>query len=124
MRRSRNALAIFWVFAGTMHFIRRREYEATVPDYVPITPEDAVRWSGIAEIVGGLAAAPAATRRFARWWLLGLLVAVFPANVHMAVNPAAVAKRGVPIDRLPRWLLWARLPIQPLFALWAWRATD
>jgi uncharacterized membrane protein len=122
--RSRNLLAAFWVFAGTMHFIRRREYEATVPEYVRISPEDAVRWSGVAEIVGGLIAAPAPTRRFARWWLLGLLVAVFPANLHMAVDPAAVAKRGVPIDRLPGWLLWARLPIQPLFMLWAWRATE
>ena len=52
-----------------------------------------------------------------------MLVAVFPANIHMAVNPEQVAARGVPIDRLPRWLLWARLPIQPLFLLWAWRAT-
>jgi uncharacterized membrane protein len=42
----------------------------------------------------------------------------------MAVNPEEVAARGVPIDRLPRLLLWARLPIQPLFMLWAWRATD
>ena len=72
------------------------------------------------------AASPCSPRRragSARWWLLGVLVAVFPANVHMAADPAAVAKRGVPIDRIPRWLLWARLPIQPLFMLWAWRAT-
>jgi uncharacterized membrane protein len=122
--RSRKLLAAFWVFAGAMHFIRRREYEATVPPYVPISPEDAVRWSGVAEIVGGLTAASAPTRRFARWWLLGLLVAVFPANLHMAVDPAAVAERGVPIDRVPRWLLWARLPIQALFIAWAWRATE
>ena len=71
-----------------MHFLRRREYEATVPDYVPIAPADAVRWSGYAEIAGGLAVLPAPTRRLGRWWLLGVLVAVFPANVHMAVDPA------------------------------------
>jgi uncharacterized membrane protein len=122
--RSRTLLAAFWVFAGTMHFVRRPDYEATVPAYVRISPRDAVRWSGVAEIAGGVLAAPAATRKLARWWLLGLLVAVFPANVHMAVDPADVASRGVPIDRLPRWLLWARLPVQPLFMLWAWRATE
>ncbi len=124
MSRSRTLLGAFWLFAGTMHFVRRREYEATVPEYIPIPPDNAVAWSGYAEIAGGLAVLPAATRRLGRWWLLGVLVAVFPANVHMAVDPAAVAARGVPIDRIPRWLLWARLPIQPLFMRWAWRATE
>jgi uncharacterized membrane protein len=122
--RSPRALALFWLFAGTMHFVRARDYENTVPEYIAISPEDAVRWSGYAEIAGGLLVAPRATRRLGRWWLLGLLVAVFPANVHMAVDPEAVAERGTPVDQLPRWLLWARLPVQPLFALWAWRATE
>ena len=122
--RSRKLLGAFWVFAGTMHFIRKREYEAIVPDYIPLSPQDAVRWSGYAEIAGGLAVLPASTRRLARWWILGVLVAVFPANVHMAVDPADVATKGVRADRIPRWLLWARLPIQPLFARWAWRATE
>jgi uncharacterized membrane protein len=121
--RSRKLLGAFWVFAGTMHFVRRREYEAIVPDYVPISAADAVTWSGYAEIAGGVAVLPAPTRRLGRWWLLGVLVAVFPANVHMAVDPAAVAAKGVPADRIPRALLWARLPVQWLFIRWAWRAT-
>lgn len=124
MRPARLLLGIFWLFAGTMHAVRKRDYEATVPAYIPISPEDAVRWSGYAELTGGMLVLPSATRRLGRWWLLGLLLAVFPANVHMAVDPDDVASRGVPIDRLPRWLLWARLPIQPLFMLWAWRATE
>ncbi len=94
-----------------------------MPEYVPLTPEAAVRWSGVAEIVGGLAVVPAPTRLFARWWLTGLLVAVFPANLHMALRPEDVAGRGVGIDRLPRWLLFARLPVQALFIGWVWRAT-
>ncbi len=69
-------------------------------------------------------AAPASTRRLARWWLLGVLVAVYPANIHMALEPDEVEARGAPIKGVPRWLLWARLPIQPLFVLWAWRATE
>jgi uncharacterized membrane protein len=124
VNRRRSALAAFWVFAGAMHFIRPRAYEATVPDYIPISAADAVSWSGAAEIAGGLAVAPAATRRFGRWWLTGLLIAIFPANVHMALEPEQVAARGVPVDRLPRWLLFARLPVQALFILWAWRATE
>ena len=109
---------------GVLHFIRPREFEAIVPDYVPISARDAVRWSGVAEVVGAAGVAIPATRPFARWWLLGLLAAVFPANVEMAVAPDRCAERGVAADRMPRWLLWARLPFQGLFALAVWHATD
>ena len=77
--------------------------------------------SGVAEIAGGLAVLHPATRRFGRWWLLALLVAVFPANVHMAVNPEQI--QGLDLNKIPRWALWARLPLQPLAMLWVWRAT-
>ncbi|MDX6636820.1 MAG: hypothetical protein QOJ01_331 [Solirubrobacterales bacterium] len=120
--RSTRALTGFWLFAGLMHFVIPRRYESIVPDYVPISPKDAVVWSGVAEIVGGLAVAPPPTRRFARWWLLGVLVAVFPANVHMAVSPEQV--QGLERSGIPRWALWARLPLQPLCMLWVWRATE
>ena len=53
--------------------------------------------------------------------LLALLLAVFPANVHMAVSPEQV--KGLDLGRVPRWALWARLPLQPLCMLWVWRAT-
>jgi uncharacterized membrane protein len=120
MRRSRIALAIFFVFAGTMHFVIPRRYEAIMPPWIP-RHREAVIVSGIAEIAGGAAVVPAPTRRLARWWLIGVLAAVFPANVHMAVNPEQVA--GLNLDRIPRWALWARLPLQPLMMLWVWRAT-
>jgi uncharacterized membrane protein len=45
-----------------------------------------------------------------------LLAAVFPANLYMAREPQRFA-------RIPRWALYARLPLQPLMMLWAWRAT-
>lgn len=123
MSRSPRLLAAFFTFAGTMHFVRPRDYEAIVPDYIPIPAPEAVRWSGYAEIAGGLAAAAPVTRGLGRWLLIGVLIAVFPANVHMAREPEKVAARGLPADRIPRWLLWARLPLQPLLVRWAWRAT-
>ena len=122
MTRAQRSLAVFFTFAGVMHFLRPREYEAIVPPQVPM-PREAVVVSGVAEIVGGLAVIPRPTRRFARWWLLGLLAAVFPANVYMTLRPDEVAERGVPADRIPAWMLWGRLPLQPLMALWVWRAT-
>jgi uncharacterized membrane protein len=121
MTASQRALAGFFTFTGVMHFVIPRQYEATVPDYVPISPRDAVLYSGLAEIAGGLAVVPPATRSLARWWLIALLCAVFPANVHMAVNPEQV--RGLDLDRIPRWTLWARLPVQAVFVFWVWRAT-
>jgi uncharacterized membrane protein len=120
MRRSQKALAGFFAFAGAMHFVIPRSYEAIMPPSLP-NHREAVAISGIAEIAGGAALMHPRTRRFARWWLLGLLLAVFPANVHMAVNPEQV--RGLDLNRVPRWALWARLPLQPLAMLWVWRAT-
>jgi uncharacterized membrane protein len=109
---------------GVLHFVRKREFEAIVPDYVPISARDAVCWSGVAELVGAAGVAIPATRPLARWWLLGLLAAVYPANIEMAVAPERSAARGVPANRIPRWLLWARLPFQAVFALAVWRATE
>jgi uncharacterized membrane protein len=120
--RSQKLLAAFFAFAGTMHFVRPREYAAIMPPYVPAHRE-AVALSGAAEFVGGLAVIPPPTRSFAGWWLAAVLAAVFPANVHMALHPDEVARKGVPADRIPAWLLWARLPLQPLIMAWAWRAT-
>lgn len=120
MRRSQRALAAFWIFAGTMHFVIPRRYEAIMPKYIPHHRE-CVQASGVAEIVGGLAVLSPKTRNpFARWWILGVLAAVFPANIWMATNTGEV--KGA--ESIPKPLLWLRLPIQPLFALWAWRATE
>jgi uncharacterized membrane protein len=123
MRLSQKLLGGFFTLAGAMHFARPRAYEAIVPPYVPAA-RGAVRISGVAELAGGIAVVSAATRPLARWWLLALLAAVFPANVHMTLHPDEVAKRGVAADRIPAWLLWARLPLQPLMMLWVWRATS
>jgi uncharacterized membrane protein len=120
MRGSQRALAGFFGLAGTLHFVFPRSYEAMMPPSLP-RHREAVVVSGIAEIAGGAAVLHPTSRRLARWWLLALLVAVFPANVHMAVNPEQV--RGLDLERVPRWALWARLPLQPLAMLWVWRAT-
>ena len=120
MSRSKPLLAGFFAFAGVMHFLAPRSYESIVPRWLPLRRE-AVIISGAAEILGGAAVLPSPTRRFARWWLLGLLLAVFPANVQMAISPERVPGLN---PRLPRWVLWARLPLQPLAMLWVWRATE
>jgi uncharacterized membrane protein len=109
--------AIFWVFAGTMHFVIPRQYEAIVPPSIAARTREVVVISGLAEIAGGLAVLPSSTRRGARWWLLATLVAVYPANIHMARHPELFPK-------IPAPALWARLPVQGLFAWMTWRGTQ
>jgi uncharacterized membrane protein len=119
VNRSRAGLAAFFNLAGTLHFVIPRSYEAMVPE--PVPAKEAVAVSGVAEVLGGLAVLHPTTRRLGRWWLLALLIAVFPANVHMAVNPERI--RGLDLNKVPRWALWARLPLQPLAMIWVWHAT-
>lgn len=108
------ALAIFFLVAGANHFVNPGPYLAMMPDWVR-WPELTNQLSGGAEIAGGLGLLIPVLRRAAGWGLLGLLVAVFPANLKVALH-------GWPGVDLPRWLLWLRLPVQPLLMAWVWYA--
>jgi uncharacterized membrane protein len=119
--RSRTALAALFSFSGTMHFLRPRFFEAIVPPAIAARRKEVVAVSGCAELAGAALVLHPASRRLGRWWLVALLVAVFPANIHMAVNPEQI--RGLDLRKVPRWTLWARLPLQPLAMLWVWQAT-
>jgi uncharacterized membrane protein len=121
MRLSRIGVAALFSFTGTMHFLRPRFFEALVPPAIEAQKKEVVAISGYAEIAGAAMILHPASRRLGRWWLLALLVAVFPANIHMAVNPEQV--RGLDMRKFPRWALWARLPLQPLAMSWVWLAT-
>ena len=103
-----------FVLAGMLHFVYPRAYERIVPPYLP-APLALVLVSGAAESAGGLGICFAGTRRVAGWGLMLLLAAVFPANVHMALHP-----EDVPGLDIPHWLLWARLPMQPLLVAVVW----
>ena len=113
--RRRLPLALFFLGAGIMHFVKPRAYEATVPDALPLRTE-IVYVSGVAEIAGAPALLDRRSTPLGGWWLIALLVAVFPANVNMAVN----AER---FRAVPEALLWLRLPIQALLIAWVWHAS-
>jgi uncharacterized membrane protein len=115
--RSARALGLFFIAAGVNHFVIPRPYRRIVPPGFG-DPALLVAVSGVAEIAGGVAALVPATRRASGWGLMALLVAVFPANIHMARHPEAI-----PGLRVPGVLLWLRLPLQPLMVWWAWTAT-
>ncbi|MDL2343569.1 hypothetical protein QOL99_05325 [Deinococcus sp. MIMF12] len=107
-------LAALFVGAGVLHVVRPEPFDRIVPPGLPFSARTATLLSGAAEVAGGLGLLHPATRPAARWGLLALLVAVFPANVHMAQHPERFP--------LPGWALWARLPLQPLLMWAVWRA--
>lgn len=109
--------ALFWAVAGSMHFLQPRFYEAIVPRPLARYRREITIASGVAELAGGVAVLPARTRGLARVWLLATLAAVYPANVYMALEPER-------FRRIPKALLWARLPLQGLFAWMTWRGTE
>ncbi len=112
MRRAAALAGPFFVLAGAMHFIVPRTYQRIVPPYLPRRRE-VVYASGVAEALGGLGLIPRATRRPAGWWLIATLIAVFPANVHMALHPEEFSE--IPGGAAS---LWARLPFQAVFIAW------
>jgi uncharacterized membrane protein len=113
--RSRALLGLFFIQAGINHFLMPGPYRRIVPPGIG-DPATLVAVSGVAEVAGGVGVLLPATRRPAGLGLVALLAAVFPANLHMARNPEMFPK-------IPRWALYARLPLQPLAMVWAWRAT-
>ena len=102
----------FFVGAGVMHFVIPRAYRRIVPPYVP-APAAVVYVSGVAEIAGGVGLMRREHRRLAGWWLIATLLAVFPANVHMALHPDEFPKVPGGVTAL-----YARLPIQGVFIAW------
>jgi uncharacterized membrane protein len=115
-RRTRLGTALFWIASGAFHFVIPRQFESFVPPRLGVWRRELVVASGIAEIAGGVAVLPDRTRRWARWWLLATLVAVYPANINMAIN-------SKDFPSIPAPALWARLPLQFLFARNTWRGT-
>jgi uncharacterized membrane protein len=113
---ARFGAALFWIVAGALHFVIPRQYEAIVPPRIERWKKEVVVVSGLAEIAGGIAVLPDRTRRRARWWLLATLAAVYPANIHMAVNSKDFAQ-------IPAAALWCRLPVQFLFGWMTWNGT-
>jgi uncharacterized membrane protein len=118
--RSQRLLGLSFIAAGVNHFAMPGPYRGIVPRWIVdpthSDPSTLVVVSGVAEIVGGAGVLSRRTRRPAGLWLIALLAAVFPANLDMALHPERFA-------RIPRWALYARLPLQPLMMWWAWRAT-
>ena len=110
----RYLLAALFVLAGLNHFRDPNFYLPMMPPYLPEHAK-LIALSGLFEILGGLGLLVPLTRKFAGFGLILLLILVFPANLHMALNN--IPLNGVPVSP---WILWIRLPFQAVFIVWVW----
>lgn len=111
--RMRFAMAAALLLVGSDHWLTPGRYVAMMPPWIPLHLELALL-TGAAEIAGAVGLLVPRTRRLAGLMLAIYFVAVFPANVHNALN-------GLAVEGLPQagWYYWARLPFQPLAIWWA-----
>ena len=112
----RYLIGLSFAAIGVSHFTDPTPFLTIMPAYIPWHLA-MVYISGFFEILGGLCLLYPRTRHLAAWGLLALLLAVYPANIHMLVNE--IYLEGMPHEK---WLLWARMPMQLVFAagvIWA-----
>jgi uncharacterized membrane protein len=109
--RLRGVLAFVMIAIGIAHFAMPGPFVTIVPKSLP-APFALVIISGFFEIVGGAGLLVPRVRQVAGVGLVLLYLAVFPANVNMALHPELGAG-------IPSWALWARLPLQGVLIAWA-----
>jgi uncharacterized membrane protein len=114
MQASRIALAIIMVVAGVIHFVNPQIYVSIMPKYLPWHLA-LVYLSGFLEILFAVGLLTHFSS-FAAWGLIALFVAVFPANLNMALHPELT-------PQISSVLLWLRLPLQAVLIWWAWQFT-
>ena len=107
-------MGAFYIFAGLMHFVFPASYLKIMPKYLPY-PMLLVYLSGIAEILCGVGLLFHETRQLAAWATICLLIAIFPANINMAMHPDHYG--------MDPWILYLRLPLQFLLIWFAYLYT-
>jgi len=108
-------LGIFFVAVGVLHFVKTALFVGAVPPYIPY-PTEMVLISGVFEILGGIGVIVKPVRKWAGIGLIALLIAVYPANIHMAVHNEL-------FPAIPPVVLWIRLVFQPILIVWVWYCT-
>ena len=105
-------IATFFLVGGIGHFTSSEFFLAIMPSYLPYHWE-LVILSGIFEIMGAIGLLLPKTRLLAAYGLIALCIAVFPANINMAMNPES-------FPQVPLIFLYIRLPLQFVFIYFIW----
>src|SRR4051794_6328726 len=110
----KGVFATLFVLAGIGHFVATNFFMRIMPPYLP-WHRPLVLLSGIIEIALGVLLLVPGTSTFAAWGLIALLIAVFPANIHLSLHQE--------IWPLPPLVHLLRLPLQAVLILWAYAYT-
>src|SRR5690606_12749446 len=105
--------AIAYIIIGVVHLVTPEKLTYMIPDFLPY-PEALVYISGVMEIVLAVLLLIPRYQRWAGWLIIGLLVAVFPANINVAIHQLP-APGGLPAEP---WYVWSRLAFQPIYIAW------
>lgn len=111
---ARIAAGIFFIFTGVSHFLMPDIFMKMMPPVFP-APLFLIYLSGVFEILGGIGLIAARTKKAAAIGLILLLLAVFPANIYVAVNNVQLG--GFMSEGIYQWL---RLPMQLVLIWWVW----
>ncbi|NDJ19201.1 hypothetical protein [Myxacorys almedinensis] len=106
-------LSIALIIVGSAHFIKPDQFARIVPP--PFPPFASVYISGVFEILGGIGLLIPSVSVAAAWGLIALFIAVFPANIYMALHN--IKLEGIPQNQA---LYWGRLPLQAVLIAWAY----
>lgn len=108
-------MSLIYVAAGANHFWHPKTYLRIMPSFLPYHGA-LVAISGVCEILFGLMLLFPQTRIAGAWLIIALLIAIFPANIQMAVDWYRNAHPNL-------WVAIARLPLQFVLIWWAWKYT-
>ena len=108
-------MALLYLAAGINHFVNQEFYLRIMPPWLQWHTE-LVIMSGICEILFSLLLIFPSTRRIGSWCIIGLLIAIFPANVQMMLNYFQESNKEL-------WITILRLPLQIVLILWAYSFT-
>ena len=108
-------LALFFFFAGLMHFIKVESFTAIVPPLLPF-PKMIVWVTGVMEMIFAIGLLLPKYRKVSGFWLAPFLLAVLPANIYMAMYNIPMGDSVASPTAL-----WVRVALQfPLIALILW----
>ena len=110
-------LAVLMLIAGASHFVVPEPYIKIVPGILP-SPAAIVYISGFFEVLGGIGLLITGVSQAAAWGFVLLFIAVYPANLNMAIN-------NIHLQNIPdgAWFQAIRLPFQFVLVAWAWWLT-
>lgn len=107
-------IAAFFFIGGVAHFVFTDVFVRIMPNYLGYQKE-LVLISGVFELLGAIGILFPSTRLLAGYGLIVLIIAVFPANINMAIHHQDYKS-------IPELLLWLRLPLQFFFVWFVWQS--